>query len=299
MIQTIFSYQILRQTQQEQDDELRHELDEELDSLRSLLYAPDASSSKTDDSEAALESAVMKVDEKDQEYDQFVRELVFEKRAKPKDRTKTEDELALEEKEALEKAERKRIRRMNGEDWDSDDEAGPGGKAKGKRAERGGDDLEDDFMEEDTYDGGLGAGLGDVDVRQVGSGTDEDESEEDEEDDSEGEDEEEDEDEDEPGGMELMVSEEEDDEDGDDGEHEELGKPDVKVSKRKTTSTPTELPFTFPCPTTHDEFLDIVADVKDSDVPTVVKRIRTLHHPSLAEDNKFKLQVCNYSSHAK
>ena len=38
----------------------------------------------------------MKMDEKDQEYDQFVRELAFEKRAKPKDRTKTEEEIALE-----------------------------------------------------------------------------------------------------------------------------------------------------------------------------------------------------------
>lgn len=235
------------------------------------------------------------IDEKDQEYDQFVRELVFEKRAKPKDRTKTEEELALEEKEALEKAERKRIRRMNGEDWDSDDEAGPGGKAKGEQKERGGDDLEDDFMEENPYDGGLGAGLGDVDVRQVGSDADEDGSEDDEEDGSGGEED----DEDEPGGMEFMLSEDEDDEDEDDGEHEELVKSDVKVSGKKLPSTLRELPFTFPCPTTHDEFLEIVASVNDSDIPTVVKRIRTLHHPSLAEDNKLKLQVCSHSPRTK
>ena len=52
-------------------------------------------------------------------YDQHVRELALDKRAKPKDRTKTEEELALEAKEALEKAERKRLQRMMGEDDES------------------------------------------------------------------------------------------------------------------------------------------------------------------------------------
>jgi nucleolar protein 14 len=51
-----------------------------------------------------------------------VRELVFDQRSKPKDRTKTEEELALEAKIALEKAERQRIRRMNGEDDDESSE---------------------------------------------------------------------------------------------------------------------------------------------------------------------------------
>lgn len=81
----------------------------------------------------------------DKEYDQVVRELAFEKRAKPKDRTKTEDELAKEEKEALEKAERQRIRRMNGDEEESGSDE-EGGSRKRKR-QRGGDDLEDDFME--------------------------------------------------------------------------------------------------------------------------------------------------------
>lgn len=278
----------MRQTQQDEDEDLRHELDQELDSLRSLLYAPEASTSKVEGATPVLETAALKVDEKDQEYDQFVRELVFEKRAKPKDRTKTEEEMALEEKEALEKAEKKRLRRMNGEEGDSDEEDGEGRK-KGKRRERGGDDLEDDFLEggDDALEGGLGAGLGDADAVMDGSG-DEDEGGEGDDDDSEdAEDDEEDEDEED---ADVMMSENEDDETS---EHEELVPSSKQSSKKQSSAVASELPFTFPCPTSHDELLEIVENISDDDVPTVVKRIRTLHHPSLAEDNKYKLQVCS------
>ncbi|THH27646.1 hypothetical protein EUX98_g6552 [Antrodiella citrinella] len=279
-------HKILRQTMQEQDEALRHELDQELDSIRSLLYAPEASSSKDVHAAPALESAVEKIDDKDQEYDQFVRELVFEKRAKPKDRTKTEEEEALEEKEALEKAERRRIRRMDGDDADSDDE--DAGKKKGKKGNRGGDDLEDDFVGEEDVDGGLGAGLeGNVDRR--GNEEDDDEEDDDEEEED-GEDDSNEVDEDNATG-ESMLSD--DNYEHDAGEHEDL----VEASNRKrsikktASSTAAELPFTFACPSTHDELLEIVETVNDNDIPTVIKRIRALHHPSLAEDNKFKLQA--------
>lgn len=44
-------------------------------------------------------------DEKYEEYDKIVRELAFEKRAIPTNRTKSEEEIALEEKEKLERLE--------------------------------------------------------------------------------------------------------------------------------------------------------------------------------------------------
>ena len=80
---------------------------------------------------------------------------------------------------------------------------------------------------------------------------------------------------------------------GEEGDEEELVKVKKSRKSKKTSASSgkKELPYTFPCPETHDEFLEIVEDIDDADVPTVVKRIRTLHHPSLAEDNKFKLQV--------
>ncbi|KZT05576.1 Nop14-like protein [Laetiporus sulphureus 93-53] len=288
-------HKIQRQAQQEEDESLRHELDQELDSIRSLLYAPDPSASKAvladESGDVAPAKAVAEPSEQDQEYDQYVRELVFEKRAKPKDRTKTEEEIALEEKEALEKAERKRVRRMNGEPEDSEDEEE--GTTKRKRRKGVGDDLEDDFYEEDGL-GGLGTGLAEsaeVDMSEEGEEAEEDDGSEDGS-----------EDEDEEDEREIVDDEEEEeveegdeasdgsDIEGEEGEPEALVSTDKQRTAKPTSSSTKELPFTFPCPTTHEEFLEIVDGIDDNDVPTVVQRIRTLHHPSLAEDNKVKLQ---------
>ena len=272
--------QYLRQMQQEKDEDLRHQLDQDLESLRLLLYTVDPERSAN---EAKLNAAVEAPDAGDQEYDRAVRELAFEQRAKPKDRTKTEEELALEEKQALERAERKRQRRMQGEESDSGDE-----NERRKRLKQiGGDDLEDDFYGEN----GFGPGLQEEGFDESGEGR---EDEEGEGDDEEGEDGLEDEYDDDGG--------EDEEEDGDDMESEaeglgaaEEGDDAELVPKRKgktdKSSVDRELPYTFPCPESHQEFLGILEDVEDEDVPTVVHRIRTLHHPSLAEGNKSKLQV--------
>ena len=244
-----------------------------------MLYTVDSERSAD---EVKLDTAVEAPGADDREYDKAVRELAFERRAQPKDRTKTEEELALEEKQTLERAERKRQRRMRGEDPDSEDEDG-----RRKRLKQiGGDDLEDDFYGED----GFGPGL-----QEEGSSNSSQDGEDqgDEREDEEPED-----------GLEVEYNED-DEEDGEyggdtDSEAEGLGTAEdgddaelVPKRKGKTAklSADEELPYTFPCPESHQEFLDILEDVKDEDVPTVVRRIRTLHHPSLAESNKSKLQV--------
>ena len=262
--------------QQEKDEDLRHQLDQDLESLRSLLYTVDPERSA---GEGQLDAAMEVPDVEDQAYDKTVRELAFEQRAKPKDRTKTEEELALEQKQALERAESKRQRRMRGEDSDSEGENG-----RRKRLKQiGGDDLEDDFYGEDGF----------------GPGLQEEESEESGEDREDGEGEGEDE------GIEEGLEDEDsdyDEEDGDDtgseaeglGSAEEGDDAELVPKREGRTGKPgadKELPYTFPCPESHEELLDILEDVQDEDVPTVVHRIRTLHHPSLSEDNKAKLQV--------
>ena len=224
----------------------------------------------------------------DQDYDQHVRELALDKRAQPKDRTKTEEELAIEAKEALEKAERKRQKRMRGES-DSESEGDGPSRRKGRR-KVGGDDLDDDFADDDNGWNGLGTGLGGSDVEedeygvgeQVAGDADDDE------------DEEQDDDED---------SEEDDDEEGEEDDDDEGTDADtegdsVELAPRSAGSfvkekSKGELPFTFPCPLTLDEFLETVETIDAKDVPTVIQRIRTLYHPSLDKDNKFKLQVRN------
>lgn len=268
--------QFQRQAQQEEDENLRHELDQELDSIRSLLFATDAPTT----SEKLPEILGDNIQDEDQEYDQFVRELAFDQRAKPKDRAKTDEELAAEAKEALEKAERRRIRRMNGEDEESEDEDGQGKKSQLRQ--RGGDDLDDDFMEDgdDAAWNGLGSGLAE---QQDSSPDAEDESDAAYEEDGakEG-----------ISGVDVFLSPSEDESSKEDEDRE----PDVLIKSTKTRNAKSnkatqELPFTFSCPSSHEEFLDIVGNVEDKDVPTVVQRIRTLHHPSLAQDNKFKLQA--------
>ncbi|KAG7097442.1 hypothetical protein E1B28_004787 [Marasmius oreades] len=279
-------HKMLRQMEKDHVENLRHEVDQDFDSIRGLLFATESAPQGTDANAVALgirniDTALL--EDKKLDYDQNVKELMFEKRAKPKDRTKTEEEQALGEKEALEKAERQRRKRMFGlEDSDNEDEGN-----KRKKRQRGGDDLEDDFMDEVIGYTGLGAGL-----EGVGSGRDNEE----------GEDEkDEDEDDDEEGELEQDVEDEEWDGISDESHQDLDGDASDKISvapKKKSKSSKTgqsgqELPFTFPCPASHEEFLEIVENVQEDDIPTVVKRIRALHHASLTPDNKIKLQKLN------
>ncbi len=65
-----------------------------------------------------------------------------------------------------------------------------------------------------------------------------------------------------------------------------------RYSKRGTTSTKSkEIPFTFKCPASHEDLLDIMDGLEDKDITTVVQRVRTLYHPSLGEGNKERLEV--------
>lgn len=265
------------------------------------------------------------------DYDQYVKALAFDRRAKPTDRTKTEEELALEEKERLEEEEKKRLKRMRGETFESDDETGKGRKGKGKAAARkpDADDLEDDFdgMDEDGEDAfGLGEGLGsaraagataaegeDEDMMAFpGSDAEDDDDDEGSGDDDEGESEsgEDGEDEDEDDGEDYGDLDGSNDEGDEEGEGEgpsdsELLIPTAKASLRAETSRTKkaekaksaarkELPFTFPCPATHADFIDLLEehDVQaPEDVELVVKRIRAVWHPKLGEGNKERMQV--------
>ena len=264
-------FQALRQKQQEEANDVRHQLDRELDTIRNLLSGPDLVSGAVE-KDASSRPVGASWEDDDRQYDQFVRELVFDQRSKPKDRTKTEEEQALDAKIALEKAERRRIKRMNGED---DDESSDGEKPRKRRRPIGGDDLEDDFNGVDDSEM-LGEGLrSDLDNASEVSNP-------------------------EYGGSDNGSSTSED---GTSEEHDPAppwsglsGVTDPAASglERKARSGPTrsnELPYTYPCPSSHEEFLEIIGGLADRDRLTVIERIRTLHHPSLSPENPSKLQV--------
>lgn len=323
--------QYARQQQQEEDAEMRDELDADIADLQALLAesapakAAPGSSAAALSGEAAYAARAARTAPAatsagatagaadDGTYDSMVRELAFDARAKPKDRTKTEDELAIEEKEKLEAAEAKRLRRMRGEESDEEDEE-EGGRGKRRRkgdkdaGRREADDLDDDYQEEDL----LGPGLTREDIENMGKGEGGSDEEDEDEEGSEGEDEED--------GSEEDEDEEEEDSEDDDDESEASSMADldddapellsvdedvdmadeiVKGKKKRDAAAVSgkrkartiDIPFTFACPETIEEFEDITEPLDDSALGTVVQRIRALHHPSLAEGNKDKLQV--------
>jgi nucleolar protein 14 len=203
--------------------------------------------------------------------------LAYDARAKPKDRSKTEDELAVEEKDRLEKAEAKRLRRMRGEaseDEEGDEEGGGRGRGKRRKTEkkRGeADDLDDDFEEEEL----LGPGLTREDIENM-----------------EMDDGDEDEDEDEElSDMEDLNDEVPDLVEGDEADESGLVRKRHGKSASKPKPKTREIPYTFPCPADVEEFEDLLEGLGDEALPVVVQRIRALHHPSLAQGNKEKLQV--------
>lgn len=176
---------------------------------------------------------------------------------------------------------------MGEEDDESDDES-----ERWKRS-RGGDDLDDDFMEEDKDEvwAGIGTGLKVASAPQASDdeedGNEHTDPEQDEEDQESGS---ETEDEDENRSSYSVESDgpEEHVQDSLESTRKPKGRPSSLTSLPRN---PKELPFTFRCPSSHEEFLEILEGVDRTDIGTVIERIRKLHHPSLGEENTSKLQV--------
>jgi nucleolar protein 14 len=121
-----------RQKQKEEDLDLAEQVDADLEEIRGLLAPMDEPKPvPTSEGRMVISSDRLKLlhgdgdveeatkaekarREKDMDYDRFLKELAYDRRAKATDRTKTEEEIALEEKEELEKAEAARMRRMKG-----------------------------------------------------------------------------------------------------------------------------------------------------------------------------------------
>lgn len=321
-----------RQRAREQDEETRYELDDALQEIRHDLLA--MKPAPTRPSEAAHQPASAATSSETTPatganatpadagnvYDALYRSLVYERRAQPTDRMKTEEERAAEEAERLQAAERERQRRMRGDSDDeaaAEDEAVATGAGKRKRAkllarheqrEPGADDLDDDFVLDGVSAGeayGLGQGLAaepasdeneDGDQGEDGGS---DKSEDEEEDAKSG-----DSDSDEEGlqnhehnyndladleGLSKPGEEMDSDEEAvAGGEAEDLVGRSGKKSKPSASKDAKQLPYTFPAPETHSDFLHLLHahNVETQQVPTVVKRIRTLYNPSLGPQNR-------------
>ena len=291
-----------RQKAKEDDDDLRAQLDEGLKDIYALLRntptqpkavpmaAPTVAAPEIqmNPDRAALLNGKDR-SQADKEYDERLRQMAFDARSKPTVRTKTEEEKLGEEAERLRDLEERRLARMRGEDADSDS-----GKDD-KVAELQGDE---DFDEEDEDPTGLGQGIVAqaprdelgvededdfvIDDDLIATGSEVELSEDDE---------------DSQGASGVLQSDEEEREfvqgllDGQDRGRNGFGSSNPASQIFTDSGAPSELAFTYPCPQTHDELLQITKDVSVQHIPTVVQRIRALYHPKLAGENKAKLGV--------
>lgn len=289
-----------RQAAKEDDEDLRLALDKETSDIRRLLMSKNRTKDlepQQTDSKAAVLAGVDK-DAFEKDYDLAVRKMVADKRAKPTTRTKTEEQIAEEQSKRLRELEDKRLRRMRGEEVsDSEEEEEDSGSESDDAEEEGADRPAVEIIrdEDGEADFGLGKGIKMrptaaelgfddeddflIDDGLVASGSDLDEID----DES------------------FDESDEEEAGDADDDEDDEFTKgllteTETKdaifnESKKAQTAGQSEdgLPFTFPCPQSHAEFLDVIKDIPLPKLPTVVQRIRALYHPKLLSTNKEKL----------
>lgn len=102
-------HKLERQKAKAENEQLRHDLNEEFKELGNLLFASASSS---------MGFIMPPADD----YDKIVKELSFDRKAKPSNRMKTDDEIAKEKAALLLSSERKRIRRMKGLNSDTESE---------------------------------------------------------------------------------------------------------------------------------------------------------------------------------
>ena len=289
-------YKYERQQAKEDDDDLRAELDRGLpefyEALRNqrlptkphrLRETTDSDPTMNPDRAALL--AGKDREHADKEYNERVRQMAMDVRSKPADRTKTEEERAAEEAERLKDLEKKRLKRMRGEPESSDEED----KAEPLLEE-------EDEDQDDAQVFGLGQGLIESSAHRELDVEDEDDFVLDDDliaSDSEAD----------------ITTDEEDSESHDSSQATESNGDDDLINGLVLPEAPLEsqtedmingvsiaksserdLAFTYTCPQTHEELLEITENANINDLPVIVQRIRTLYHPKLAAGNKAKLE---------
>ncbi len=239
----------------------------------------------------------------DKDYDIRVKQLAADTRAQPADRTKTEEEKLEEYSNRLKELEEKRLRRMRGEQVEEEDEEEEEEEIRGKGKKKKEGSAEDEVLspfdaeEEDEF--GLGKGVTGNGAKYRPTATEL------------GFDDEDDfliDDDLVASGSELeidsddMASEESDDEeagsesDFDDDEFvkgiltEAVTKDAVfQIADKTKGSDENGIPYTFPCPQTHEEMLQTFEGFDVTKLPVAIQRIRALYHPKLNSKNKERL----------
>ncbi|KAH0454672.1 hypothetical protein IEQ34_016596 [Dendrobium chrysotoxum] len=301
--------------------EEREELNREITALNKLT-------DELDERLVALSSRDLKHFTKKQSDDMFdtyyktMGELHFEPRARPSDRTKTPEEIAQEEREALEKLEEERLNRMHATDEDEDYDGTEDEIKSSSRLDRyvSGDDLGDSIST--IKDSGKEKGWVDAIYEREENDDHEEEDvtssegSEGNDDDQEGTD-----DDNANGGcvtkgieydnMSSIQDSEHSDTDDDIGVDEEAQEPDEKdiakastdVSKNdsinfhkievneKHAKVQEELPYVIEAPKSLSEICSLLDNHSDVEVVEIIRRIRAYNSISLGAENRRKMQV--------
>jgi len=261
-----------RQAQREGALELTEKLDQDWREIQTLLTHRTPQSKNRDKKEHPKPDA----------YDMMVRELGLERKAQPSDRMKTEEELAKEEQDRLQKLEAARLRRMRGED-----EAGDARKPKHLSA----DDLNDGFVLDKDNRRLLSYTDGKMSIKEEQSREASDgESEEEQGEDSS---EEDPEDSSDPEGHSDLESDAESEEDCGWPDREPRQAPGKRMTSdghKAREPARTELPYTFAAPESYEELKSLLSGKTVEEQLVVVEGIQTCNHPSLAVGNKAKLE---------
>ncbi|KAI9682881.1 MAG: nucleolar complex protein 14 [Trizodia sp. TS-e1964] len=269
-----------RQQAKDEDDDMREELDKELPNIYALIHSdPRLKPSQAQQlgesinpARAALLNGESKL-KSDKEYDERLKQMLFDKRSKPTERTKTEEEKIADEAVRLKDLEEARLRRMRGdpesgdesdENADNEDDEtfglGPGIKSRSEKWSAL--DEEDDFLIDDDL---VASGSGLESSEEFESDVDADE---------------------------LIKN------DRGFSEAQQLvhsseleNRPLTEEDKNTHNAATHKLAFTYICPQSLDEMIDISRGIPFKDLHIVIQRIRTLYHPSLQDGNKTKLGV--------
>ncbi|KAI4271352.1 MAG: hypothetical protein LQ337_006074 [Flavoplaca oasis] len=286
-----------RQQAKEDDDDLRAELDRGLPDLLAFMRgAPRQTEPKQ--AELSLPNGKMNPDraaildgkdraQAEREYDERLRQMTFDKRSKPTEPTLTEEEKLAIEAQRLQDLEQQRLFRMKGEQLSDDEE---------QDQDRAPQDTGVDHIQEEQDTFGLGLGLAgltnkrqlevededdfviedDLVALDAESTSSEDSSHDDQED---------------------QISGEEDAEfvrgllNGHNVGMEGINDKEKRVLDAPPGVKTNGLAYTYNCPQSHEELLQITLGVPPVDLPTIVQRIRALYHPKLQDGNKAKLAV--------
>ncbi|AEO66051.1 uncharacterized protein THITE_2113840 [Thermothielavioides terrestris NRRL 8126] len=290
-------YRYERQAAKEEDNQLRAEIDKTMPELQALLFQrqkPPSTDPK--DTQGTIVIAGKDKAALDKDYDIRVKQLAADKRAQPAERTKTEEEKAEEEANRLKELEEKRLRRMRGEvdeEHEEDEEEGMGKKGKGSAegqaydpfnvqeddefglgkgikyrptaTELGFDDEDDFLIDDDLVASGSELELDSDDMEAVESDDEDAESE--------------------------VGSDDDDDDEFVKGILTEAESKDPVFQAVRTAEGDDEngIPYTFPCPQTHEELLKAFEGIQVAKLPVAVQRIRALYHPKLDSKNKERL----------